>query len=147
MFINKSTFIFIILLSSISTITNYKCKEGDTEKNVEIGNEVILCLHSVNLQKKVAFKLKVDEYSVISIEDGFSKLVKSEEGSSNPTDNTDNSDDTHTTRRLIMSEDESPSGDESTEEIKEEFIGQIGNVRTKFPSVNNILYIILIILL
>lgn len=144
MFINKSTFIFIILLSSISTITNYKCKEGDTEKNVEIGNEVILCLHSVNLQKKVAFKLKVDEYSVISIEDGFSKLVKSEEGSSNPTDNTD---DTHTTRRLIMSEDESPSGDESTEEIKEEFIGQIGNVRTKFPSVNNILYIILIILL
>ena len=76
MFINKSTFIFIILLSSISTITNYKCKEGDTEKNVEIGNEVILCLHSVNLQKKVAFKLKVDEYSVISIEDGFSKLVK-----------------------------------------------------------------------
>ena len=80
----------------------------------------------------------MDEYSVISIEDGFSKLIKSEEGSSNPTDNTDNSDDTHTTRRLIMSEDESPSGDESTEEIKEEFIGQIGNVRTKFPSVNNI---------
>ena len=67
-----------LLLSSISTNNNiYKCKSGDTTKNIEIGDEVTLCLHSLNFHKKVAFKLIVDEYTVISIEDGFSRLVKS----------------------------------------------------------------------
>ena len=135
-----------LLLSFISTNDNiYKCKSVDTAKNVEIGDEVTLCLHSLNLHKKVAFKLKVDDYTVISIEDGFSKLVKSkEENSENSsfrrlnmrnllTENneTNNDDDNNNSR----DEDDSSSDESSDEMFKEEFISQIGNVKTKFPSV------------
>ena len=135
-----------LLLSFISTNDNiYKCKSVDTAKNVEIGDEVKLCLHSLNLHKKVAFKLKVDDYTVISIEDGFSKLVKSkEENSENSsfrrlnmrnllTENneTNNDDDNNNSR----DEDDSSSDESSDEMFKEEFISQIGNVKTKFPSV------------
>ena len=35
----------------------YKCKNKDTENAVEIGDEVILCIHVEEASKKVAFKL------------------------------------------------------------------------------------------
>ena len=55
----------------------YACKAEDTEKSVEIGNEVTLCLQARTFWRKVAFKIKVDDY-IISIEEGFSKLITSE---------------------------------------------------------------------
>ena len=123
-----------LLLSSISTNNNiYKCKSGDTTKNIEIGDEVTLCLHSLNFHKKVAFKLKVDEYTVISIEDGFSRLVKSkEENSQFRRLNIRNLID----ENIEINNNQNSLNDESSDDIfKEEFISQIGNVITKFPSV------------
>ena len=67
--------LFLFLLSLISTNNIYSCKPKDTEKKVEIGNDVTLCIHAVNLARKVAFKIKVDDYSVISIKEGFKKIV------------------------------------------------------------------------
>ena len=135
--------IIFLLLSSISTNNNiYKCKSGDSSKNFEIGDEVTLCIHSLNLHKKVAFKLKMDEYTVISVEDGFSKLVKSNEDNSENssfrrlnirnllTENNENNNDNDDNNR-----DDSLSDEPSDEIFKEEFISQIGIVKTKFPSV------------
>ena len=67
--------LFLFLLSLISTNNIYTCKPKDTEKKVEIGNDVTLCIHAVNLARKVVFKIKVDDYSVISIKEGFKKIV------------------------------------------------------------------------
>ena len=67
--------LFLFLLSLISTNNIYSCKPKDTEKKVEIGNDVTLCIHAVNLARKVVFKIKVDDYSVISIKEGFKKIV------------------------------------------------------------------------
>lgn len=67
--------LFLFLLSLISTNNIYTCKPKDTEKKVEIGNDVTLCIHAVNLARKVVFKIKVDEYNVISIKEGFKKIV------------------------------------------------------------------------
>jgi hypothetical protein len=181
--------LFLFFLSLISTVNSaYACKPSDTQKSVEIGNEVTLCLHARTLGKKVAFKIKVDDYSVISIEEGFSKLITSENSGSRRLD----------ARNLIKEGEDDPgessaqtSGDSTTpptetpttpptetpttpptetpttppteapttppteaptnpptevsktnpydgevnEGIKEEFIAQIGNVRTKYPTV------------
>ena len=217
---NLKSIIFLFLLSIISTENNiYVCKPKDTEKKIEIGNDVTLCIHSVNLARKVAFKIKVDDYSVISIKDGFKKIINSinknsetEEGtnirrldnrnllkendvqmnngsSSNKTSNDTSPEDTSTKTEVplsyqpteipinipsteiidltteastnipsteiidLITEETSniPSNettniqtdenqndnttDEIIEEIKEEFIGQIGKIRTKFPNV------------
>lgn len=75
---NLKSIIFIFLLSIISSDNNiYVCKTKDTEKKIEIGNDVTLCIHAVNLARKVAFKIKVDDYSVISIKDGFLNIINS----------------------------------------------------------------------
>ena len=213
------TLILSSLISTEYTPYNYTCKPSDTQSDLEIGDEVTLCLHSKNLKKKVAFKIVVDDYSVISINNGFSKLVseiekeKEKEEESSQTDiptsnnrnldarnlkregeledvllssssNTSSSNSTSsssstqtpassssstttptqsstpssssstTTPTQSSTPSSSSSGsttpstqtpstipdekssEEITHEIKEEFIGQIGNVRTKYPSVN-----------
>ena len=90
------------------------------------------------------FKLKVDEYTIISVKEGFSNIVKNKEKDSG------NNEDTSSIRRLnnikfrnLLNNEESDindgeSSDEAiiNDEIKEEFLGQIGNVITNFPSVN-----------
>ena len=192
-------FLFLFLLSLISTNNNvYRCKPNDTEKKIEIGNDVTLCIHAVNLARKVVFKIKVDDYSVISINDGFSNIVNSinseteketnvrrldnrnllkendlqvNGSSSNETSNESsysseeishilsneittqqpsnipyietsyivtNIIPTNTPTTNIQADETQSdnSSDDITEEIKEEFIGQIGNVRTKFPTVS-----------
>ena len=71
-------------MTLISAQSIYKCKTKDTENKVEIGDEVTLCIHTIELQKKVAFKIKVDEYSIISIKDAFTKIVlPKEDGTKN----------------------------------------------------------------
>ena len=116
-------FIIILLLLSFSSEDNvYKCRSSDTDEKVEIGDEVILCIHVPELKKKVAFKLKVDEYSAISIENGFNKIVLPKEESN--------------LGRLLIEED--PKNNTSDDEIKEQvqFVGQIGNITSAYPSVS-----------
>ena len=123
------TIIILLLLSYISTDDIvYKCKPSDTEGEVEIGDEVTLCLHVPELKKKVAFKLKVDEHSVISIENGFNKIALPHE-SENPK------------IRLLIEPDES---EQKTNETRTEtqILGQIGSVKTKYPTVIIIYFII-----
>lgn len=116
-------FIIILLLLSFSSEDNvYKCRSSDTDEKVEIGDEVILCIHVPELKKKVAFKLKVDEYSAISIENGFNKIVLPKEENN--------------LGRLLIEED--PKNNTSDDEIKEQvqFVGQIGNITSAYPSVS-----------
>jgi hypothetical protein len=121
--------ISLLLLSFISSDDIiYKCKPSDTEGEVEIGDEVTLCLHVQEQKKKVAFKLKVDEHTVISIENGFNKIALPNESENSKT-------------RLLVEPDES---EQSTNETRTEthILGQIGNVKTKYPTVIIIYFII-----
>ena len=52
--------------------TEYECQEFNETIELEIGNEIILCIHVPELSKKVPFKIKVDEYSLLTINQGFS---------------------------------------------------------------------------
>ena len=116
------TIIILLLLSFISSDDIvYKCKPSDTEGEVEIGDEVTLCLHVPELKRKVAFKLKVDEHSVISIENGFNKIALPHEPQNNKT-------------RLLVEPDQS---EQQTNETRTEtqILGQIGDVKTKYPTV------------
>ena len=123
------TIIILLLLSYISTDDIvYKCKPSDTEGEVEIGDEVTLCLHVPELKKKVAFKLKVDEHSVISIENGFNKIALPHE-SENPK-----------TRLLIEPDESEQKANETRTETQ--ILGQIGSVKTKYPTVILIYFII-----
>ena len=73
------TLIFIIFISSFNNICVsekvYKCKNEDINREIEIGDEVTLCLHSRELGKKIAYKLKVDKYSIITIKGGYPQLI------------------------------------------------------------------------
>ena len=194
--------LILFLLTLISAQSIYKCKTKDTENKVEIGDEVTLCVHVTELRKKVAFKLKVDEYSVISIKKGFSKIVLPKQGQSkvrrlkeeneespseepssgtgenpssgagdnpssgagdNPSSGTGENPPSGTGENPSSGSGENPpsglgdenppsgsgdenppsgSGDEnppsgdSTSQIKEEFVSQIGNVTTKYSTVS-----------
>ena len=73
-------FFFLLLNLNIFLIKNISqddliCKKSDINKEIEIGDEVTLCLHSKEQKLKIASKLKVDEYSIVTIEGGFSKLA------------------------------------------------------------------------
>ena len=186
--------LILFLLTLISAQSIYKCKTKDTENKVEIGDEVTLCVHVTESRKKVAFKLKVDEYSVISIKKGFSKIVLPKEGQSqvrrlkeeneespseepssgtgenpssgagdNPSSGAGDNPSSGTGENPPSGSGENPpsgsgdenppsgsgdenppsgSGDEnppsgdSTSQIKEEFVSQIGNVTTKYSTVS-----------
>ena len=71
--------IFLILISSFNCVNiegnEFKCKNEDINREIEIGDEVTLCIHSLGLNKKIAYKLKVDKYSIITIKGGFEKLI------------------------------------------------------------------------
>ena len=70
---------FFFLLSSFHIINlsliDFSCRQSDINRTIEIGDEVTLCLHSKELKRKVAFKIKVDEYTILTINDGFEKLI------------------------------------------------------------------------
>ena len=131
-----NSLLFLFFLSIISTVkSGYSCKPSDTEQSVEIGNEITLCLHARTLGRKVAFKINVDDYTVISIEEGFSKLITTESSNTRRLEN----------RFLLKEGDENETNTntnlrDTNDGIKEEFIAQIGNVRTKYPTVIYIIY-------
>ena len=60
-------FSFLILFSQ-SDLSDYKCDYLNNLSELKVGDEVILCIHIVELKKKVALQIKVDEYSVVSID-------------------------------------------------------------------------------
>ena len=71
---------FYILFIYISFIFNYipfvysqgpsnpnqKFKCSTTAHDLKVGDEVILCIHIIQSDKKAAIKIKVDEYSMLS---------------------------------------------------------------------------------
>ena len=62
-------FTFLFLFNYIPKIikaqkVEYKC--GTSFHNLHVGDEVILCLHILKENKKVAMPIKVDEYSMVS---------------------------------------------------------------------------------
>jgi preprotein translocase subunit YajC len=73
--------LFLILILSFNYINlqanddKFKCKKEDVNREIEIGDEVTLCIHSKELNQKIAYKLKVDKYSIITIKGGFEKLI------------------------------------------------------------------------
>ena len=73
--------LFLILISSFNYINlqanddKFKCKKEDVNREIEIGDEVTLCIHSIEKNIKIAYKLKVDKYSIITIKGGFEKLI------------------------------------------------------------------------
>ena len=56
------TFLFLQTLSSPKE--DYKC--GLPGQNLKVGDLVILCIHILKENKKLAMPIKVDEYSMIS---------------------------------------------------------------------------------
>ena len=165
--------IFLIIISSFNYINledtslPYKCKNSDINREIEIGDEVTLCIHSIEKNIKIAYKLKVDKYSIITIKNGYDYLTKTQ-GDNSQTPGTDNS----RLRNLINE----PNGEDKKDIIKEnseEFganglvnrdeipilgeekenegekekvakvIAQIGDKMTKYPSVS-VIFIIFI---
>ena len=67
-------FTFFFILNYIPKIiksqsVEYKC--GELSKNLKLGDEVILCIHILKENKKVAMPIKVDEYSMVSFDHIF----------------------------------------------------------------------------
>ena len=97
MFVN-----FFLLLSIFQYINlslkDFSCRNSDINRTIEIGDEVTLCLHSKELKRKVAFKLKVDEYTIVTINDGFEKLIPKE---NNQTNNEQESNNRRYRRRMV----------------------------------------------
>ena len=76
----KILFLFFIIIkceeiednSDPINTTSYECQDFDETIELEIGKEIILCIHIPELEQKIPFKIKVDEYSLLTINQGFS---------------------------------------------------------------------------
>ena len=107
-------YIFLIKILLISTQniqinTKYKCNSSNTE-GLKIGDNVTLCIHFKELDIKIPFSLEVDKYSTVSIAGGFALAY-----------------------RFIDNLKNNPISKLEKNELN--FIGQIGNITTKFPAV------------
>ena len=79
-------FVFFSILNIILLEeSEYKCKTSDIDREVEIGDEITLCLHSYKQKLKVGYKLKVDEYSIITIKNGFLQFANDSISNGTPT--------------------------------------------------------------
>ena len=73
----SSFFLLIISFLIISLVeSEFNCKKEDIDREIEIGDIVTLCIHSREQDTKVAYKLKVDEYSIITILGGYGNLTQ-----------------------------------------------------------------------
>ena len=65
--------LFIFYIKSENDFNDFKCFEPTSNK-LKIGEDIVLCIHLLNfnkeepLNKKIGIRVKVDEYSVISID-------------------------------------------------------------------------------
>lgn len=156
-------FLLILFFQYInSSEDDFKCRTSDINKTIEIGDEVTLCLHSKELGKKIAYKIKADEYTIVTINEGF-KHLKPEEQEDTPKDESENESKRYLRRMLLepnyeneeekFSENDYLTAEKSStptepeeEEIndnpddKSRIVAQIGDIITKYPSVNKFLY-------
>ena len=156
-------FLLILFFQYInSSEDDFKCRTSDINKTIEIGDEVTLCLHSKELGKKIAYKIKVDEYTIVAINEGF-KNLKPEEQEDTPKDELENESKRYLRRMLLepnyeneeekfsendylTAENSSTPTEPEEEEIndnpddKSRIVAQIGDIITKYPSVNKFLY-------
>ena len=65
---------FLILYIKTDPSEEFRCVDNISNK-LKVGEEVILCIHIItkNNKEKVGIKIKVDEYSVVSVEGIFDK--------------------------------------------------------------------------
>ena len=67
----KNTILLIILYFLIFNINCYSPNDfkcfAESEK-VKVGDEVVLCIHLIQSDKKIGIPIKVDEYSVVRVE-------------------------------------------------------------------------------
>ena len=150
-------FVHLFLLFSIFQYINlslkdFNCRISDINRTIQIGDEVTLCLHSKELKRKVAFKLKVDEYTIVTINDGYEKLRPKEENTNNNEAENSNGN----IRRLVYDpnndekeqqylEDNEPTTAPTTEPTEEiiidnpddraKIVAQIGDKITQYPGV------------
>lgn len=114
----------------------YKCNDSDTSEPRGIDDEVKLCIHFPLFKKKVAFKIRVDEYAVLTIKDGFSQL----ENKYNSLTNSANLNMNPRRKTLVEQNNEPTIFQQNPNQAQEnkniELIGQIGNIRTKFSNVS-----------
>jgi hypothetical protein len=71
---------FLILYIKTDPSEEYRCVDNTSDK-LKVGENVILCVHIISKKKKekVGIRIKVDEYSVVSIEgilDKYKELKK-----------------------------------------------------------------------
>ena len=63
-------FFFIITYTHCQS---YLCRSNDSQ-NLKVGDTAYLCIHIIQTNKRIAFPIEVDEYSVASIKDIFSLI-------------------------------------------------------------------------
>ena len=73
-------FLFILFINSICfKPEDFKCDQPKIDK-LKVGDEVVLCIHTIdpenpNQNQKFAISIKVDEYSILSV-DGIRAINK-----------------------------------------------------------------------
>jgi hypothetical protein len=115
-------FVHLFLLFSIFQYINlslkdFNCRYSDINRTIQIGDEVTLCLHSKELKRKVAFKLKVDEYTIVTINDGFEKLIPKE--TNNKANNEQENNNRRYRRRMVYDPNNDEEGQKNIENIGE----------------------------
>ena len=115
-------FVHLFLLFSIFQYINlslkdFNCRYSDINRTIQIGDEVTLCLHSKELKRKVAFKLKVDEYTIVTINDGFEKLIPKE--TNNKANNEQENNIRRYRRRMVYDPNNDEEGQKNIENIGE----------------------------
>lgn len=86
MILIKFNFLFILFISiksstppnieddsEILNTTNYTCSSKDS--NLKLDDMIILCIHIPEINKKIVYEIKVDEYSVLNLKNGYSNLI------------------------------------------------------------------------
>ena len=64
--------LFFLNFLPIISYQDYKC--GETIKNIKVGQDVILCIHILSKNKKLAMRIKVDEYSMVSFNNIYKEI-------------------------------------------------------------------------
>ena len=149
-------FLLILFFQYInSSEDDFKCRTSDINKTIEIGDEVTLCLHSKELGKKIAYKIKVDEYTIVTINEGFKHLKPEEQEDESENENkrylrrmllepnAENEEEKFSENDYLTAENSSTPTEPEEEEIndnpddKSRIVAQIGDIITKYPSVKN----------
>ena len=152
-------FLLILFFQYInSSEDDFKCRTSDINKTIEIGDEVTLCLHSKELGKKIAYKIKADEYTIVTINEGFKHLKPEEQEDESENENkrylrrmllepnAENEEEKFSENDYLTAENSSTPTEPEEEEIndnpddKSRIVAQIGDIITKYPSVNKFLY-------